>query len=453
MEGLYGKRELKRDGQLAVALVKPGGGWIHRVVQKTTNVAPDYAKTKVSIDFTVPEDFEGNWAPITFLPKWPPLTDFDFRDQDDKPVPLLTSKQNQHLDRALFRALLDSIDPALLQCAAVKEAVKTITSRAPNDTQVALDSLADHLRPIASRDENVKFAVELGSLLAGCSFLCVPIAEKDRGRRQIYSLSYTTWTDNAAGVLTRIVRSMAWYEPPEYLPLIHMGKDSNFHLSVQAPPSLKMRELVPKFFAVGDSLGEDEDAEVTFTAYVSEVPGSTRRPINALYVSGERPLVADVGIRLAVSRSQVIAPAIVASTLIACLTTVCALAHNTFDHEDAIEPVVTVLTVVPALISILLASQLRETFVRWKALGVQLVSMASGLVPLIMALLLIRCSVDPEDEPAIGLSTAWELCATISWVLVGLLLITQVPAVLRRLGRFGSWLAKPFRRGKVQAGA
>ncbi len=443
MEGHEKKGELRSDGRLAVDLVKPRARWVHRRVQKLTKTAPEYEKSQVTVDFTVPPDFAGSKVPISFLPKWPPLTEFDFKDEAGRPIPLLTGRQNQVVDRALLRELVGSVDPGLLDCAAVKDAIKGVTSRGPGDDGVALEILADHLTPFMPNDAAAELTLEMAAVMDGSSLLWVPIGDEQRGHRTVCSFNYTTKSDEALGWGRRALRSLGWYQAPEYVPLLHMGKAANFHLTVHAPSTMKVAELDPQYYEVTASPEDKPNAPLGFTSFTPPINDGSRDSIGQLYVSGTRPLVADVGVRLMISRGRVIGPAIAATTLIACLTTACAMAHKTLVEPDAVEATVTVLTVIPALISILLASQLRDAFVRRNALGIQLISMASGLVPLVMALTLIRCAFGEDDPVALG--TAWNVSAGISWLLVLLLLVGQHREIKRCAQAALGAIRTPFR--------
>src|SRR5213080_505470 len=77
--------------------------WIHRRVDSLAITEQLMIRWRISIDFTIPDarPFETSdgrklyYLPVSILAKWPPVMRFDLRDEDDRPLPLLTRRKNR----------------------------------------------------------------------------------------------------------------------------------------------------------------------------------------------------------------------------------------------------------------------------------------------------------------------------------------------------------------------
>src|SRR3954471_18788281 len=93
-----------RSGALGVLdLVFSTPDWVHRRSEQVTFLTATHLRRRTTLDLTVPNPcpatvawFDGNptcLLPIDVLAK-SPLTGFDLRDEDDRPVPILSRRQN-----------------------------------------------------------------------------------------------------------------------------------------------------------------------------------------------------------------------------------------------------------------------------------------------------------------------------------------------------------------------
>jgi hypothetical protein len=100
------------------------GDWVHRRVETVYFEGAGTYRRHLSIDFTVEHDLEAlvesgdglplHLTPLTLLRKRP-LTNFDFRDESDRAVPLLTKKRNGALAAALLSGLATVVTSDELQ--------------------------------------------------------------------------------------------------------------------------------------------------------------------------------------------------------------------------------------------------------------------------------------------------------------------------------------------------
>jgi hypothetical protein len=91
-----------------------------------------------------------------------------------------------------------------------------------------------------------------------------------------------------------------------------------------------------------------------------------------------------------------------------------------------IDAAVAVLILVPALIGYVVIRPSDPPLSRRYILGAQLLSLAASAVPLVMAVLLLRFSGDPDD-----LQTAWLWSMRTSWLFALLLFVSLLRAGVR----------------------
>lgn len=213
MQGDSSVRFSSRDRQLGLLLLElflHWPEWVHRRVEAISFTSPDTNRRRVSIDFTLPDEIEEQFGyldpsalcltPLTLLRKRP-LTNFDFKDETGRALPLITKQHNAVLSGALLSGLAASSAPLGFQRAfgqspppdldyvfheiAIsqgdeRDIAKSLLSGVQADG--ASNAWAEHL----VRDENFLWIAES---LAMNYLVMVPL-DPSPGRRRILKLAY-----------------------------------------------------------------------------------------------------------------------------------------------------------------------------------------------------------------------------------------------------------------------
>lgn len=416
--------ELQEVGRKAKDLVMPGCDWVHRRVQRVSYLEPQLVQVRLSVDFTPPVD-SGPYVPISVLPKWPPLYRFDFRRSDDTPVPLLTSSQNGAADESLLNGLVEDVSPQSLNDPAFREALRSLALGTATDLAPVVDVFESGLQG-DDRDPLIERVLDIAAMLADATLLWYPVNQAERGVRTICKLDYLVQSPADTKWYLRLLRSLSWYQRAEYIPLTHIGADANFHAEVEAPPVLTIRSIEPRYYWLeeGEEAQEEDENEINLATEDAEKAGL--RPQENLeregrlahvYVSGRRPLGADLVVGFAPSRTGVVLSAFIAAVLAAILATSFYCWRDTIRLESHIDAAVAVLILVPALIGYVVIRPSDHPLARRYIFGTQILSLAASGIPLLMAVLLLRFAGDPSC-----LKTAWLWSMVGSWLLALMLL-------------------------------
>jgi hypothetical protein len=407
----------------------------------------------LSVDFTVPQHGIGTYVPVSVLPKWPPLYRFDFERADGTALPLLTSWQNGVIDEALLRALIEEVAPASLGDSEFAKALVSLARGPETHLEEAFDTFRGGLRGDLS-DPRVERVLDIAAMLTDATLLWYPLRPGDRGAHLLCKVKYLVRSVENHSRRVRLLRSLSWYQPAEYIPLWHIGADANFHAEVEAPPVLKIRSVEPSFYwftdpsAVEVGLGEGADAEgagkkspdesaasetdsATPDASTLEAEAAGLRPdeyvdregrLAHLYVAGRRPLGADLVAIFAPSRTVVFSM-FGAAALIAALVSAVYYWRAQVTAPGHLEAAVAVLILAPALIGYVASRPSDPPLARHYISGVQLLSLAAGAIPLLMAVLLLRYGGSPHC-----LQVSWLWAIRASWLLAACLAISFLRA-------------------------
>jgi hypothetical protein len=426
---------LKRAGKLAAPLVLPGCDWVHRRVQRVSYLEPQLMVNDLSVDFTVPSERVGAYVPVSVLPKWPPLYRFDFRAADGAPLPLLTSRQNGVVDQALMLALVEEVSRDSLGDPNFVEAVRRLCRGPETHLEESFDHFREGLKGDVT-DSRVERLLDIGAMLTDATFLWLPVSPEQRGRQQICKVQYLIRSVEDHSWQTRVLRSLSWQHPAEYIPLWHIGADANFHAEVEAPHVLTIRSVEPRYYWFGEGGGDGEEEEATVEAEAAGL-----RPdefvdregrLAHVYVSGRRPLAADLLVTFAPSRS-VLFSMFMAALMIAGLVSSMYYWRDEMSAASELDAAVAVLILVPALIGYVVMRPSDPPLVRRYVFGAQLLSLASGAIPLLMAVLLLRYANDPAC-----LHDAWLWSMRASWFFAVLLMFSWLRSGQGRHGQAGT---------------
>lgn len=378
-------------GAGAVGLVLPESDWVHRRVKSVSFPHTELRQIRLSVDFTVPSRFEGDWVPITVLPKWPPLFRIDLRDAAGEPIPLLTSRQNGDADLGLMRALAKAVDPSMWSCRRFANAIENLT-RGPDthleehfaivrdEVLARFESASGDDRALADR------LVDLAYALTESTLLWVPTERFRGGKRHVVKIAYTREVSDLISPLKRALRSMGWAYPPEVMYLRHAGADTNFHVEIEAPSPLVVRDLKSYFLrstshkrlraSEADAPAIDPDLKV-YEALAGQ--------LGHMYVSGRRPMTYMLLATIAPARNAFITAAALASLLIAVALTLGYFGIEELANNANREGAIALLALVPALIAYVIARPSDPPMVRRYHLGVQVLLGISAAVPVTLA--------------------------------------------------------------------
>lgn len=450
------EEELKHAGSLASRLVLPGCDWVHRRVQRVSYLEPRLMVNSLSVDFTVPQHGIGAYVPVSVLPKWPPLYRFDFERGDGTALPLLTSWQNGVIDEALLRALIEEVAPTSLDDSDFAKALVSLARGPETHLEEAFDTFREGLRGDLS-DPRIERVLDIAAMLTDATLLWYPLRTGDRGAHLLCKVQYLVRSVENHSRRVRLLRSLSWYQPAEYIPLWHIGADANFHAEVEAPPVLRIRSVEPRFYwftdpsavvteeadeggpgegaddaeGAAEESADSENGGATPDASTLEAEAAGLRPdeyvdregrLAHLYVAGRRPLAADLVAIFAPSRTVVFSM-FGAAALIAALVSAVYYWRAQVTAPGHLEAAVAVLILAPALIGYVASRPSDPPLARHYISGVQLLSLAAGAIPLVMAVLLLRYGGSPH---CLHVSWLWAMRA--SWLLAASLAVSFLRA-------------------------
>lgn len=415
---------LQRDGEAAASLVLPGTSWIHRRVQSMRYVEPELMEVRLSIDFTLPADTDITHVPLTVLPKWPPLFRFDYSDAGGLSIPLLTSEENGAADYGLMMGLTKLFAPSLLGNTEYMTALSLLAKGPDTHLEDAFDTFFESISSAPDTDPGMRDRLaDLGATLVDSTHLWCPTVHCGE-QRTVVKLSYMLPVYNYNPWYLRVLRSLALYQPTDNLPLPHLGADANYHVELEAPPLLLIRGVDPKFFWLTPN-PEKAEADVETTTAEAESAGLRPEQFKEcegrfahVYISGIRPMGADLYYCLAPACAGFIAAAFTAGVLVAAFVTGAYIERASLVASEHLDATVALLALMPVLIAYLVVRPSDPPLVRRHLLGVQIVGMANAAIPIIMAGLLVVYSSN-----AAGLEWHWFRCMIAAWACVAVLFL------------------------------
>jgi hypothetical protein len=331
--------------------------WIHRRVESLA-VGPELlSRRHVSIDFTVPGGaraagqgpFESTvcYLPLSFLQKRPSLIWFDLRDEADQPIPLLTLAQTLQADRealqefARIRLERDEFPGELTET--VKQIVfAPITSArdalrnlvAPSATALPEWVNSEARRGLAS---DHRF-LDLAKHLAVSTLLWVPIT-LEPGRRRVVKLAYEVATPNRL-LLRKTFGAFFGWPQTYWVQGENMGNLSSYHLTVLAAPYL---EITSAKLVVAQEPQPQIETQV-------------ERRVVHFHLTGTRVDAASVAqVSVRVERQGYLSSAALTCFLIGSMFLIVRHWAWLALPPSRLEPTVTILLVVPAILAALLA--------------------------------------------------------------------------------------------------
>jgi hypothetical protein len=226
-------------GEIAELLLT-SSEWIHRRVDSVELLDDRTARRRVSVDFTLPRSSAARTrhAPLLLLRKQP-LSNFDLRDEDGRPVPLLTRRQTGKITTSILVRLADAIAGTPLPGELI-DACAAIAQGSPAEASRAMRFIATDLQPEPLRERirrDVTFR-ELATTLVASFPVIVPVRDGDE--RRILKLAYDEPVAPSRGVLS----ALGWWGFSMLVDLPYLSASGSHHLEVRQSPGLEHVDAV-----------------------------------------------------------------------------------------------------------------------------------------------------------------------------------------------------------------
>lgn len=439
--------------------------WLHRRVHKIMLTSEGFARSEISIDFTIPDGLPslrsvGNdgpdvyFVPLIGLRKWPPLGRLDLRDQHGESFPLLTTDKNRAVDAAALVAMAPEGELKDVAAAMLAE-----IPGAPDDQRARplLESLgtlvATHAKNLARDDaEAWRQTLVAAAALASNHILWARITGR-AGERLVVKVCFEIAITPDIGLRRRVFSSLSW-APLRVRTTVHdMGAGTSYHMQIEPPAALEIHRARLSLSSSADAVtqplaapgpvrrlarwrglfwglkntiavrwsshGATHAARVKTQEAERPVVGATyalqgeRRA--HLYVHGERARVGVAEVDLAsVRRGLRPAAALLGVTMTALLGTMSAIAEGAVHNVDA---TVAALVIAPALLAFVVVRP-SEQIAQARLTGVQLLGATAAGLPVLAALALLSF----EQPDAGTIRPCWValtiVCATITVMLM-----------------------------------
>lgn len=404
---------LREVGHSAGHLLLPKHRWIHRRVQSVAHLEPRLTNITVSVDFEIPE-VSSPYLPVSVLPKWPPLFQFDFRNQEDQPVPLLTSRQNGAADQGLLERLVEETCPEALGREEFAQALRQITCGPDTDLEPHFETLLDEVLNCLATTESERL-LEVAAQLTSTTMLWIPV-DGEPGERRICKFRYLLKSSDLKSRFHRFTQSLSWCQPWEWIRLHHSGGDANFHLEITAPPGLVVKEIEsPAFiqFMAADSSESEHGAPGSALGHFTDFESG----LGHVYLSGPRPVNGDLPVKFAPPRAGRILPPLAFATLIATLATALTFVLDQIQESGSENAATAILILVPALAGYVALRPEHHSVTRRHLAGIKVLIGLASIIPVAMAVTLV-------GSTSASLEEQWRVSTIVAWAVVVLLAIS-----------------------------
>lgn len=241
--------------------------WIKRRVERIAFVDNTLARRRISFDFMVPHvdlappahehaleaDDEARYGevlktdevylPLSVLRKWPPVLNFDLRDAQDRPIPLVSKVASNQLDEGL---LLGAAQRALPQVSEHTERMLhnivhgegRIARRAFVVLREAIHEAAQE-SPDRFDPESVGRLLDLAGALIGSTLLWVRV-QGPAGERRIVKMAYDEPVRRRLVAWRGVLTALSFNSHVVDFDVPHIGDAGSYHLEVDAPPGLQV---------------------------------------------------------------------------------------------------------------------------------------------------------------------------------------------------------------------
>lgn len=220
--------------------------WVNRAVEQAVVIDDVAIERRHSIDFTVPSEIDGIATdealgysggcivPITFLRK-ERLRNFDLRDADGSPVPMLSRRDNGRLATNVLVAQAEGALGCALPCEMLGH-LEAVAEGDPSEAQAEMRSWTEFARDprhVHQREWEILVGRAGFSELAGAlstDFIVCAVTDPDPGKRKILKLSY----EKPFGHRARSF--LAWRHKVLKIDTPQCALADSYHFEMAAPP-------------------------------------------------------------------------------------------------------------------------------------------------------------------------------------------------------------------------
>ncbi len=450
--------------------------WVHRRVESLSFTEQLMVRRRISVDFTIPDDYQPFIAsedggpalyflPVALLRKWPPLMRLDLRSEEDQPLPLLTTGKNREIDAAVLSGVAKRYLSGTDLLSEIGADLASIAKENPLAASEAATRLRDSLAGIGrslADEAGLKFAreradplVEFATGLVANSMLWARV-EGGPGDRKIVKIAFEDPIRQEPNPRRRLFAAFSWQAIAAEYEIPHIGNSGIYHCQIDPPPQLQMvsaalvlddppisTDPAESLASAADDPGDEKPLALRklaaqslqagalnrvreFTGAAYEDPASQREPEQGvaysrvakgrahLYVSGARKSFGIASFRMAVaSRTLATASLVMASVIAVLMTVFFILAPAITDH---VGPALTMLVLVPGLLGFLVRPA-EHPLVARHLVGVRVLTLVAAVMPILAAIVLIGV----ESPSASSVRPFWGAFTLGAWAVVVLL--------------------------------
>lgn len=255
-----------RTASAVFLLVQDFRSWIHRRVEYIDFIDDVSVTRRVSIDFAVPPLLEDvievtdevlPSVPLTFLLKGDVLRNFDLRDADSSPVPMLTKEENGTLAGNSLIYLAEEVlgDPLTGHLAPLAERLRRAATGAREDAQKEVESWDEEVKEGAGQ-----FPAELETLINRPAFIeyarilsenyiLFAVGPPEPGKRRLMKFSWEEALklgedpdapkDEQLTGWERLWVQLGWKRKTVNLAMPAVNLAASFHVEIPAPPDME----------------------------------------------------------------------------------------------------------------------------------------------------------------------------------------------------------------------
>ena len=294
-------------GAVIHALLLDQPTWVHRRVETIEVLDEVSVRRHVSIDLTPHSDLEAfsppgsesiGMLPLTILRKRT-LRNFDLRDPQGMPMPMLTKDENARYAAASLIVNAEGILGGVALPCELEASLRRVVGERPPEACNEFDSWQRKASSATNphRAEWRKLVddesfLDLASSLAE-NFVLIAVSELEIDRRQLFKLSYEEPSGEEDGLdfLKSALVRFGWRRKGIVIDVPTVSFSASYHLEMQAPPDLEIDAARLRFEAEReeDDAPEDilDDDRERAHLYAPEVgPGVSARAV--LYLRRQR---------------------------------------------------------------------------------------------------------------------------------------------------------------------
>jgi hypothetical protein len=406
--------------------------WLHRRVERICHTERLMIRRKVSVDFsipTVPEPLTPfhqsenetipnvYFVPVALLRKWPPLMEFDLRDENGRPIPLLTTRKNREVDAAALVGLSPEGDERSCLTSLLENVAKGDELAARHSLEAVGTFLDARWESLPSDQQRAWLrTLRVAGSLVSNSILWVRVEAKP-GDRQLIKFAFIDPAPQELVLRRRVLSAFSWAPRRAQYLLPNLGERGSYHLEIEAPPDLaiyraklELSELPPletasppgiKIRDVPEklALGVRERCRELITPGRQVQPAEEHEVVPGepyvrnvrerayLYVVGSQDQYGMASVDMGIGNRTLIASSFRASLVVTGLLALLWQAPGSVVHH--LDGAVALLVIFPALLALLVVRSGEHPIMRQLVSGVRFLLVSAAMLPVVDALILL----------------------------------------------------------------